>query len=459
MLKKSQVKLDNIMSKLVYFATRIRVVGRLSLFMLINLGNAVTCIAQESHVQKVNDAIESRHYEDISKLTKANLEKYGISSEVWVTQIYQGIIAGDNEGISRYGGKTDGFLKIEPAKFGVLRGFTLETQYEHYFGLDVNRQDDALLAVNTAQAYLRAGGYHSALSLVASQKIDENLSISVGKFNLLTMASKTPLIGGGGLNTFMNRAFALPSTGVAYTSAMGGPGDRVVLSPPYSLGGQVELKYEPYEFDFYLVDPRSAQSPRVIQRPFEVGVAFGAGVKVNSKMLDLNGSHTFRGAYSNANGINLSSVNEFNGNIRSINGSMTKNGYYFASYLMTQNIYQSTVDPEKSWGLFALYTISDGNPNPIKWSMFSGLAGNNLMLSREEDRWGIGFYHFGVSQQLLTSLQQINDPRRSESGVEAFYNIALNRFSYLSADLQIISPWVANRPIETISAIRMQSRF
>lgn len=273
------------------------------------------------------------------------------------------------------------------------------------------------------------------------------------------MASKTPLIGGGGLNTFMNRAFALPSTGVAYTSAMGGPGDRVVLSPPYSLGGQVELKYEPYEFDFYLVDPRSAQSPRVIQRPFEVGVAFGAGVKVNSKMLDLNGSHTFRGAYSNANGINLSSVNEFNGNIRSINGSMTKNGYYFASYLMTQNIYQSTVDPEKSWGLFALYTISDGNPNPIKWSMFSGLAGNNLMLSREEDRWGIGFYHFGVSQQLLTSLQQINDPRRSESGVEAFYNIALNRFSYLSADLQIISPWVANRPIETISAIRMQSRF
>ncbi len=43
--------------------------------------------------------------------------------------------------------------------------------------------------------------------------------------------------------------------------------------------------------------------------------------------------------------------------------------------------------------------------------------------------------------------------------MEAFYNIALNKFSYLSADLQIILPWVANRPIETISAIRMQSRF
>ena len=432
---------------------------RLFLVLLIILLNVLVSSAQENELQTATSVIDKRHYEDTAKSVRNKLEKYGLSSELWVTQIYQGIIAGDNEGISRYGGKTDGFLKIEPAKFGILRGFTLETQYEHYFGLDVNRQDDALLAVNTAQAYLRAGGYHSALSLVATQKLDENLSISVGKFNLLTMAAKTPLIGGGGLNTFMNRAFALPSTGVAYTSAMGGPGDRVVLSPPYSLGGQVELKNGPYEIDLYLVDPRSAQSPRVIQRPFEVGVAFGAGIKINSQFLGLNGSHTLRGAYSNANGINLNTVDEFNGNIRSINGSMTKNGYYFASYLMTQNIYQSIADPEKSWGLFALYTISDGNPTPIKWSMFSGLAGNNLLVSREEDRWGIGFYHYGVSQQLLTSLQQINDPRRSETGVEAFYNIALNKFSYLSADLQIISPWVTNRPVETISAIRMQSRF
>jgi len=447
------------MPKLIWFVARSIMNWRLFLVLLIILLNVLVSSAQENELQTATSVIDKRHYEDTAKSVRNKLEKYGLSSELWVTQIYQGIIAGDNEGISRYGGKTDGFLKIEPAKFGILRGFTLETQYEHYFGLDVNRQDDALLAVNTAQAYLRAGGYHSALSLVATQKLDENLSISVGKFNLLTMAAKTPLIGGGGLNTFMNRAFALPSTGVAYTSAMGGPGDRVVLSPPYSLGGQVELKNGPYEIDLYLVDPRSAQSPRVIQRPFEVGVAFGAGIKINSQFLGLNGSHTLRGAYSNANGINLNTVDEFNGNIRSINGSMTKNGYYFASYLMTQNIYQSIADPEKSWGLFALYTISDGNPTPIKWSMFSGLAGNNLLVSREEDRWGIGFYHYGVSQQLLTSLQQINDPRRSETGVEAFYNIALNKFSYLSADLQIISPWVTNRPVETISAIRMQSRF
>ena len=390
---------------------------------------------------------------------KETLQKYGLSSDIWVTQIYQGIIAGDDVGVSRYGGKTDAFFKIEPEKLGLLRGFSLDAQYEHYLGLDVNRLDDALVAVNTAQAYLRAGGFHSALSIVATQKIDENLSLSIGKFNLLTMAMKTPLIGGGGLNTFMNRAFALPSTGVSYTSGTGGAGDRVILSPPYSLGGMAELKHGPFEFDIYLVDPRSAQSPRVIQRPFEVGVAFGAGMKMTTQIAGLNGTHTLRGAYSNANGVDLNDVTEFNGMNKTISGDTVKNGYYFSSYLITQNLVQKIEDPEKSWGVFALYTISDGNPTPIKWSLLAGLAGNNLMPGRENDRWGVGFYHFGVSQQLLDSLQNIGDPKKSEGGIEAFYNYAINKWCYLSADLQIIAPWTPGKPIETVSALRMQTRF
>ncbi len=54
--------------------------------------------------------------------------------------------------------------------------------------------------------------------------------IGGGGRSLMTLASKIPLIGGGGIDTFMNRAFALPSTGVAYTPLRGGAGDRVVLS-------------------------------------------------------------------------------------------------------------------------------------------------------------------------------------------------------------------------------------
>lgn len=384
---------------------------------------------------------------------------YGVDAQIWATQIFQGITSGDKGGISRYGGKADGFIRLTPEKLGLLPGFHLDVQYEHYFGLDINRLDDALVPVNTAQAYLRAGGYHSALSITGTQKIDDNLSVTVGKFNLMTLASRTPLIGGGGLNTFMNRAFALPSTGVSYTSGTGGAGDRVVLSSPYSLGGMVEYNKGPVLLDVFLTDPRSAQSPRVIQKPFEEGVAIGGGMGLKTSLASLNGMHMFRVAYSNATGINLENISDFTGRLNSINSIGTKKGYWFSSYYFTQNLFQSAADPEKAWGIFGLYTLSDGNPTPIKWSMLIGLAGNNLFENRQDDRWGVGFYHFGVSQQLLTSLQQLNDPRKSEGGIEAFYNFALNKWSYLSADVQIIEPWNPIVPIQSLIAVRMQTRF
>ena len=76
---------------------------------------------------------------------------------------------------------------------------------------------------------------------------------------MMTLASQTPLIGGGGIDTFMNRAFALPSTGVAYTAARGGAADRVVISAPYLIGGIMTIKTEPVNFALMIADPRSAR--------------------------------------------------------------------------------------------------------------------------------------------------------------------------------------------------------
>jgi porin len=428
---------------------------RRNFIILIFLSINQTAIAQAI----IPNELHQETLTDSKNEPKEILRKYGIDTEIWSTQIYQGITSGEDGGVSRYGGKVDGFLKLTPEKIGILSGLNIDVQYEHYYGLNINRLDDALVPVNTAQAYLRADGYHSALSISATQKLSDNFSLSIGKFNLMTLASRTPLIGGGGLNTFMNRAFALPSTGVSYTSETGGPGDRVVLSSPYSLGGVAEYQSDQFLFDLFLTDPRSAQSPRVIQRPFEEGVAVGGGVGVKSNLLSLRGTHMFRAAYSNASGINLDSISSAGRNISSIEGSETKKGYWFSSYYFTQNFYQTQSDPDRGWGLFGLYTLSDGNPTPIRWSMLVGLAGYNLYQERRDDRWGIGFYHFGVSQQLLTSLQNASEPRQSEGGIEAFYNIAINKWTNISSDIQIIEPWIPNKPIQSIIAIRMQVRF
>ena len=427
-----------------------------SLALILYTQNPPSSLAEEPYNQEL---AKRATLTDLSGGPKERLRNYGIETQTWATQIYQGITSGEDASISRYGGKVDSFFTVTPGKIGLLPGFHLDVQYEHYFGLDVNRLDDALIPVNTAQAYLRAGGYHSALSITGTQNLTDNISVTVGKFNLMTLASRTPLIGGGGLNTFMNRAFALPSTGVSYTSETGGAGDRVVLSSPYSLGGMAEYKKGPLQLDLFLTDPRSAQSPRVIQRPFEEGIALGGGIGYSTSILSLNGTHMLRAAYSNASGINLNSISDIGRSISTLQGSETKKGYWFSSYYFTQNLYQSASNSEKGWGIFGLYTLSDGNPTPIKWSMLAGLAGYNLFEERQDDRWGIGFYHFGVSQQLITSLQNLDIQRSSEGGIEAFYNLAINKWSYISADFQIIEPWVTNKPLQSVLAVRMQTRF
>lgn len=390
---------------------------------------------------------------------KAQLRRFGVAPDVWVTQFYQGQIAGDASQTWFYGGKVDAFLKVDAEKLGLWPGFHVSAQYEHYFGDDINRRDNALLPVNTAQAYVNKQGYHSALSVSVTQDFGEHVSVSAGKFNMMTIASQTPLLGGGGIDTFMNRAFALPSTGVAYTAVRGGAADRVVVSAPYLIGGAVTFKTAPATLTLVVVDPRSAQNPQVIEHPFEKGVAVGGSVTIPTEILGLRGFHTLRAAYSNARGIDLNDVPQERLLAATGGPVITKKGYWFSSYAFQQNFFQNKDKPAVGWGLFTLGTLSDGNPNPVKWSVLVGLAGNNLIEGRENDRWGVGFFHYGLTKPLLSALEALDVRRRSEGGVEAFYNFAITPWLRLSADLQLIDPWNPTKQRETYMALRLQTKL
>lgn len=390
---------------------------------------------------------------------KAQLRRIGITADVWITQFYQGLTEGDGSMTWRYGGKLDAFLKLDTEKLGLWPGFHVNVQYEHYFGENINRRDSALIPVNTALAYLERDGYHSALSVSVTQDFGEHISVSAGKFNMMTLASQTPLMGGGGIDTFMNRAFALPSTGVAYTSARGAGADRVVVSAPYIIGAAAALKTAPVTFTLVAADPRSAQNPRVIEHPFEKGLAVGGSATVPTEIAGLRGFHTLRAAYSNARGVDLEDIAGPRPPSAAGGPVSTKKGFWFTSYAIQQNLVQSKANPAAGWGLFTLATLSDGNPNPAKWSALVGLAGNNLLAGRENDRWGAGYFHYGLSEPLLSGLAALGVNRRGEGGVEGFYNLAITPWLRLSADLQVIDPWNPSKSRATYAALRLQTEF
>jgi porin len=389
---------------------------------------------------------------------KAQLRKIGIMPEVWVTQFAQGQPEGDGSKTWRYGGRFDALLRMDPEKLGLWLGFHINVQYEHYLGQNINRRDFALIPVNTALAYVERDGYHSALSLSVTQDFGELVSVSAGKFNMMTLASKTPLIGGGGIDTFMNRAFALPSTGVAYTALRGNAGDRVVISAPYLIGGIVTLRTDPADFALMIADPRSAIDPRVVEHPFEKGLAVGGAATLKTEIAGLRGFHTLRAAYSNARGIDLEDISDLP-RPSALGAVRTKKGFWFASYAIQQYFVQSEHNPAVGWGLFTLATLSDGNPSPVKWSVLAGLGGNNLLAGRENDRWGVGFFHFGLTEPLLGGLAALGVNRRGESGFEAFYNFAITPWLRLSGDLQVIAPWNPSASQATYAALRLQTKF
>jgi porin len=413
--------------------------------------------AKEPDRPKAVSLLEQKSLTDTPGGPKEQLRRLGVDLDVWVTQFFQGIAAGGNNGVSRYGGKLDAFLKIDGEKLGLWQGLRVSAQYEHYIGRNINNKDFALVPVNAAQAFIGNDTYHSALSVVVTQQLSKELSVSAGKFNMMTVASQTPLIGGGGLDTFMNRAFALPSTGIGVASP-GTVADRLIVSPPYLLAAIATLKTQPATFTFIFADPRNAQNPRVLERPFERGVAAVGGVTVPVTIAGLSGFHGVRGGYSNARGFDLDETDGVRARIAS-RQPVTKKGFWLAAYSFQQYLVQSDDNPDVGWGLFGVATLSDGNPNPVRWSVLAGLAGNNLLPGRTDDKWGVGFFHYGLTQPLLTGLAERGLYRRSEGGIEAFYNWAITPWLRLSGDLQVVEPWNALRPRATYMALRLQTRF
>jgi hypothetical protein len=49
--------------------------------------------------------------------------------------------------------------------------------------------------------------------------------------------------------------------------------------------------------------------------------------------------------------------------------------------------------------------------------------------------------------------------RRSEGGIEAFYNFAITPWLRLSADLQVIDPWNPGKSRAAYGALRLQTKF
>lgn len=371
-----------------------------------------------------------------------SLAALGISLGGGVTGFGQGLAGGDGEYGVPFGGKADVLLGIDGSKLGLWTGFSVSAHFEQDFGQSANlRGDGSILPVNTALAFPTLGGTTTDLSLIVSQKFGDTVSITLGKFNMLDVAVRTPLLGGGGETTFWNIGLAAPVSGV---------------TPPYIIGGIATVATAPAKFTLMVYDPRNAQDLDVIEHPFAQGTTTSLSATVPLTLFGLAGYHTLRGVYSTAEGFNFDDAPQ----LLLPQGSaakLTKQGYYFGSYAVQQFLWQDPDNPGKGWGFFGQISASDANPNPIGNTVLVGVGGSTA--GRPDDRWGVAWTDYLWSRTLRNGLLVFGSGLNDERVLEAYYDRAVVPHVRLGPDVQVIWPGTPGKATALFLGVRGRVAF
>jgi len=366
-----------------------------------------------------------------------SLSDLGVNLTGGVTGFGQGMAAGDGAYGVPFGGKADVLLGLDGTKLGLWPGLSISAHFEQNFGQSANQLGyGAILPVNTALGVPTLGGTTTDLSLIITQKFADVVSVSLGKFNMLDVVARTPLIGGGGETTFWNIGLAAPISGV---------------TPPYILGGIASLRTAPATFTLMVYDPRDAQDLAVINHPFSEGTTTSLSATAPLSLFGLMGYHTIRGVYSTAEGFNFDEAPQLLLPPES-QTKLTKQGYYFGSYSLQQFLWQDPDSPGRGWGFFGQISASDANPNPIGNTVIVGLGGSTP--SRPDDRWGLAWTDYLFSRQLKNDLTTFGEGLNDERVLEAYYDFAVADHVRFGPDAQVIWPGTPGKSTALLFGVR-----
>lgn len=380
---------------------------------------------------------------------KSRLARRGLELDFFATQFYQGVATGGREQSWMYGGKMDLFATVDAQRFGTWRGLFIDAHLETRLGQSVNGIDGLLTPSNIAMAFPEPDRNVTALTgLKFTQAISENLVVFAGKINTLDefpiRYNREMGLGRPGLSGFMN------------TSLVFNP--IAARTVPYAAAGTGFAVVEDNEplFSFCIFDPEE-RAVEGLENLFERGVVLVPDLILRVKPMGLPGTYNFGGTYSTANYTSVDPSAYLNINLPP--GAFPQESGSWSLYL---NFFQALwVDPsneKRNWGVFSMLGLSDGNPNPIKYSAVVGIGGQVLRAGRPDDTFGVGVFHLGLSNQFKDLAAPIL-AQQDEFGLEWFYNASLTKHVRLTGDVQFVRPSTDNFETAILPGIRLMAAF
>ncbi|SDI03727.1 carbohydrate porin [Pseudomonas panipatensis] len=377
---------------------------------------------------------------------KEALSEHGINLDLSYTRFGQGLYKGDTQHDFRSAGKVLAKLSIDGAKLGLWNGFSISVIGEYNDGNNQNGRAGMILPVNTVMKFPVESGSGGDMSMTMTQRFGEKTSLTLGKFNMVEAASRTPLVGGGGIDTFWYLNPAAPISG---------------LVPPYVTGASLGVSTSLAQLSLMVFDPRGSQRVSGLDGWGDEGHTERLSANFPIKPAGLDGNQVLTLAYTDRRGLDLGDLAylllppSFQVPVND------KKGGYLVTYAFQQYLFENTGEsgaPE-GWGVFGQISKMDGNPTPYEWSGFLGIGGNSPLPGRSLDRWGLVTFNTRFSNDLSDSFALLGANLGDERGSEAYYNLALTPWLRLAAHLQYLQPADHDKSRVMLAGTSLQIKF
>jgi porin len=355
-----------------------------------------------------------------------DLSNKGVSFDLSVTQILQGVVGGGKEAGWEYGGRGNLTLNMDTQKMGLWPGGFFTVEVEGNFGNDVNSQTGALIPVNTNQIFPMPGNDHLNIPAVNfTQFLSEYFGVLVGKLDT-TSSDMNEFAHGKGDIQFFNTAFNItPVALMAAPSSTLGAG--VIILPTKDPNGAI--------ISLVAIDT-NGQADRAGFDTLSVhNTTYAAEGRVKTNFFGLTGHQLAGYMYSTKDFASLDQRMRFVID----NGGFEKRSETWAFYYnFDQYIYEPKKGSGQGIGIFGRFGASDGNPNPVHYFYSVGIGGKGIMASRPHDRFGLGWYYIDIKNPTFTGPFTTRLFLSDEQGVEAYYSVALTPWAHLTPNIQVI---------------------
>jgi porin len=248
-----------------------------------------------------------------------------------------------------------------------------------------------------------------------------------------------------------------------------GPNPVTFQTIPYStLGaGFLVLPTDSVVINFSALSPGGTANSAGFDELFTKGVALAAELRVGVKPFGLPGHQLTGGTWNSQTYTSLAQdlrtalpVGGLSSGEIPLGSALgevqirDQSGSWSVYYNFDQFLYTTKADGSQGIGIFGRIGFGDRNTNILEQFYGIGIGGRGMLPGRNRDRFGIGFYHTKLSND-LPSIFLSDD----EIGLEIFYNIAATNWLYVTPDIQVIEPTARRATTAFLAGLRVQMRF